>query len=135
MDATTTQTTDAGDRPPENGKVLDRDVIEQGDEYERVRVTYQRVISDSSQIHNIEIGDTIVSGVGLADATVTDIGSDLSGTEGLHVTTDRHDHPIHFRLVMHGLDRDAGGIAWIRGERTKEYTELRGVDYGTGADQ
>ena len=97
----------------------------------RVEKVYRRVVTEPEEITRIESGDSLMLAYGTdenlwTEYTIVNIGSDVSSIDGIHVRLGNNDRVIQLSSIHSWLeDKDA----IIHGERTKEYTELKGFDY------
>lgn len=115
-----------------NGTTLKKEVVgtHPDDGKRRVKRTHRRVIRDPNNIVGVEPGDTLLRNFDSdspEQTTIVDVGTDISETGGIHVLLDGEGRDvIHLSMVQVLLER---GIAVIYGDRSREYTEVEGLDY------
>lgn len=129
MSASATPTVPDETEIPTHNETLRKDVLSKSPEdgTRRVRRHYRRVISAPEHITYVNTDDILVRvhNNQAATDTIADLGPDVSCTDGMHIETASGDI-IHLNLIRKWI---ADENAYIVGSRSKEYTELEGVDY------
>ena len=124
-----------------DGAVLEREILDtdtdgglDGQGKRRVRETVRSIITSGENVADVDSGDRLHTAAGTV-LKIHRVGSDVSDTGGIHALVSHTEEgmlahkrdPMHLGLIRKQLDRNPE--VRIVGERTREYSELEGVDY------